>query len=86
MTAASNWIMPDSVRPSVEPEGAVEPGDDPGGQRTDQAERVPDGKYLVADLRARAEHGGHDNRRQSLGREHGNVVSGVRGRDGCRSK
>ena len=83
LTAASNWIIPESVRPFAELESAVEPGDHPRGQRTDEAERVADGECLVADLRARAEHGRHDHRRQPARRQHGDVVGRVRRRDGC---
>ena len=81
LTAASNWMSPVRVCALGDRHRAVQPGHDAGAERVDQAERVPGGVHVVADLHAAAEHRRHDDARRLVGCEHGDVVVGLLGRD-----
>src|SRR6185295_2778045 len=63
---------------------AVQPGDDPGAQRVDQIEWMTSRVHVVADLHAATEHRWHDDAWWVGGREHGDVIFWMLGRDGRR--
>ena len=60
---------------------SLQAGDDPGRQRADEAEGMPDGVRLVADLAGATEHRRDDRLGRALGHEHRDVVVGVGGDD-----
>ena len=59
-------------------EFAIEPGDDPCGERAVKAERIADDVGRIADRGSAAEHRGRDDLRQAAGGQYGDVVGGIR--------